>query len=118
MDIVRMSTTDPMHTFLLGVVRRETELNLELLDSSQRQEFVRRVKSLKVPYDLGRLPSNIFDHSGNGVSGVTAAQCMITYARPCLYNRFPVSAYKCLVMLSDIISIIAAPVLLHTQVAD
>ncbi len=49
LDIVRMATTDPMHTFLLGVVRRETELNLSLLDPSQRQEFVRRVKSLKVP---------------------------------------------------------------------
>lgn len=58
-DIVRMSTTDPMHTFLLGMVRRETELNLNLLSYPQRQEFVRRVKSVQMPYDVGRLPSNI-----------------------------------------------------------
>ncbi len=67
------------------------------------------------------MPSNIFDHSASGVNGVTAAQWklyIITYARPCLYNLLPVSAYKCLVMLSDIISIVAAPVLLRDQVAD
>ena len=89
-DIVRMSTTDPMHTFLLGMVRRETELNLQLLDPSQRNEFVRRIKSVRVPYDIGRLPSNIFD-SGEEPSGVTAAQWklyIITYARPCLYTNF------------------------------
>jgi hypothetical protein len=35
-DIVRMTTTDPMHTFLLGIVKKETELNLDLLNSMQR----------------------------------------------------------------------------------
>lgn len=83
-DIVCMSATDPMHTFLLGMVRRETDYNLQLLDSIQRKEFVRRVKSIKVPYDVGRLPSNIFD-VGEEPTGVTAAQWklyIITYARP------------------------------------
>ena len=49
-----MSATDPMHTFLLGIVRKETELNLSQLDSIKRTEFVRRVKSLRIPYDIGR----------------------------------------------------------------
>ena len=72
-DIVRMSVTDPMHTFLLGMVKRETVLNLRLLSSSQREEFIRRVKSIRMPYDVGRLPSNIFD-SSDEMNGVTADQ--------------------------------------------
>lgn len=111
-DIVRMVTTDPMHTFLLGMVKRETELNLELLSSQQREEFVRRVKSVRIPYDVGRLPNNMFDH-GEGMSGVTAAQWktyIICYARPCLYKLLPVRPYKCMVLLSEIVSIISSPV--------
>ena len=53
------------------MVKRETVLNLRLLSSSQREEFIRRVKSIRMPYDVGRLPSNIFDSSDemNGVNG-------------------------------------------------
>lgn len=112
-DIVRMSTTDPMHTFLLGMVKRETSLNLQLLDPTQRKVFLRRLKSMRVPYDIGRLPTNIFD-VGEEQSGVTAAQWklyIITYARPCLYQLLPDRAYKCLVLLSQIVSIIASPVI-------
>lgn len=68
-----MSSTDPMHTFLLGMVKHETRLNLKLLNSLQTEEFIRRVKSVRVPYDLGRLPNNMFDKS-EGLSGITAAQ--------------------------------------------
>lgn len=111
-DIVSMSVTDPMHTFLLGMVRRETNYNLQLLDSDQRKEFVRRVKSVKVPYDVGRLPSNIFD-DGEEPTGVTAAQWklyIIIYARPCLFRLLPQRAYKCLVLLSEIVSLVVSPV--------
>ena len=72
-DIVRMSCTDPMHTFLLGMVQKETELNLKLLTSTEIAEFIRRVKSVRVPYDVGRLPNNIFDHNEK-LNGITAAQ--------------------------------------------
>lgn len=118
-DIVRMSSTDPMHTFLLGMVKRETELNLKLLDSSQTEEFLRRVKSVRVPYDIGRLPNNVFDR-GEGLSGITAAQWksyIIVYARPCLYKLLPHRAYKCIVLLSEIISLIVSPVFTHDNIA-
>ena len=117
-DIVRMATTDPMHTFLLGMVRKQTSLNLQLLAPLQRKEFVRRLKSVRVPYDIGRLPSNIFD-AGEEPSGVTAAQWklyIITYARPCLFRLLPDHAYKCLVMLSQIVSIIASPIIGYEQI--
>ena len=61
-DIIRMTVTDPMHSFLLGLVRRETELALNSLTPKKREDFNRRVKSIRMPYDVGRLPSNIFDH--------------------------------------------------------
>ena len=56
-DLVRMTATDPMHSFLLGLVRRETELHLHQLTPAKRQEFIRRVKSVRIPYDIGRLPT-------------------------------------------------------------
>ncbi len=79
---------------------------------------MRRVKSVRVPYDAGRLPTNIFDH--DGLSGVTAAQWklyIITYARPCLYKLLSSRAYKSLVLLSEIVILIAAPMLSCTEVA-
>lgn len=113
-----MATTDPMHTFLLGMMRRETELNLEELGGANLAEFTRRVKSIQVPYDVGRLPTNIFDQ-GEVLSGVTAAQWklyIITYARPCLYKLLPPLAYKSIVLLSEIVALVDAPVLTREQV--
>ena len=115
-DIVRMSTTDPMHTFLLGLVKKETELNLNLLSVSQKREFIRRVKSVRIPYDVGRLPTNVFDQS-EGVTDITADQWktyIVCYARPCLYKLLPDRAYKSLVLLAEIVTIIASPIFTPT----
>lgn len=54
---------------LLGMVKCEMELNLKLLDSIEMKEFVRRVQSVRVPYDIGRLPSNLFDVFQTGMIG-------------------------------------------------
>jgi hypothetical protein len=70
------------------------------------------VKSVRIPYDVGRLPSNVFDDS-DGNSGITANQWKIyitCYARPCMYNLIPVRAYKSLVMLSEIVTMMVSPV--------
>ena len=119
-DIVRMCATDPMHTFLLGMVKRETELNLQFLNTQEKQEFLRRVKSVKMPYDMGRLPTNVFDRE-EGITGITAAQWMnyiICYARPCLYKLLPERPYKCMVLLSQIVTIISSPVFTHDDLAS
>jgi hypothetical protein len=111
-DIVKMSITDPMHTFLLGLVKHETEMNLKMLTSSKMQEFIRRVKSVRIPYDIGRLPTNIFDES-EGAGAITADQWKIyitCYAQPCMYKLLPGDAYKCLVMLAEIVKLVIAPV--------
>lgn len=117
-DMVRMTATDPMHSFLLGLVKRETELNLQLLTPTQRQEFIRRVKSIKMPSDVGRLPTNIFDNS-EGASGVTANQWktyIVTYARPCMYKLLPERHYKSLVLLTQIVSNIISPIFTEDMV--
>ena len=110
-DIVRMTTVDPMHTFLLGMVKRETELNLSLMSSDNNCELIRRLKSIKLPYDIGRLPSNMFDN--NSLDGATADQWK-TYitvcARPCMRNLIPRRAYRCLVLLSEIVARLSSPV--------
>ena len=110
-DIVRMTTIDPMHTFLLGMVKRETELNLDMLTPAKRCELNRRLKKIRLPYNIGRLPDNIFDKER--VNGVTAAQWktyIISCARPCMYKLLPERAYRCLVMLSEIVTLIALPI--------
>ena len=47
-----MTITDPMHTFLLGMVQNETKLRLSSLLSTKLSEFYKRFKIIKVPYDI------------------------------------------------------------------
>ena len=70
------------------------------------------LKCIRLPYDIGRLPSNIFDN--DSFSGVTAAQWktyISTCARPCLYDLIPDRAYRCLVLLSEIVILVSSPVI-------
>ena len=71
-DMVRMLITDPMHTFLLGMVQNEVKLCLKSLLDDKLAESNRRLKSIRMPYDLGRLPASI--KNADGLSGLTA-QC-------------------------------------------
>ena len=71
-DMVRMLKTDPMHTFLLGMVQNEVKLCLKSLLVDKLAEFNRRLKSIRMPYDLGRLPTSI--KNADGLSGLAAQQ--------------------------------------------
>ena len=106
--MIRMVSVDPMHTFLLGMVKRETELNMGNLSPENKKEFIRRVK---LPYNIGRLPINMFDKEGNSMSGPSADQWKIyatIFARPCLYKLLPNRAYKSLVLLCRIVSLVSS----------
>lgn len=99
-------------TILLGLVKRETELNLQMLTCSKWQELIGRVKSVRMPYDIGRLPTNIFD-TGEGLGSITADRWKIyitCYAQPCMYKLLPGGPYKCLVMLAEIVKLLVSPV--------
>lgn len=94
-----MITVDPMHTFLLGMVKDECLSDASTshfsLTDRKRNEFLRRVKALKVPYDIGRLPSNLKETSS--FSGCTAEQLKnfaIVYARACLKGLIPEASHK------------------------
>ena len=56
-----MVTVDPMHTIFFGMIRRETELILQdpLFCGESREVFCDRMKSLRIPYDIGRLPNSL-----------------------------------------------------------
>ena len=57
--MVRILITDPMHTYLLGMVQNEVKLCLKSLLDDKLAEFKRCLKSIKYYYDLGRLPTSI-----------------------------------------------------------
>jgi hypothetical protein len=64
-DPVRMIVVDPMHAFLLGLVRNETEKHLNQehfnykysLPPKKHKELSRRIKGMRVPYDIARTTS-------------------------------------------------------------
>ena len=61
-----MSPVDPMHGFFLNMIKHESQLQLENIETSGMtarnvEIFVDRIKRLQVPYDIGRLPVNIAD---------------------------------------------------------
>lgn len=65
---------------------------------------------MRLPYDIGRLPSNIFENDSlNGVSAAQWKTYITTCARPCMYNLIPKQNYRCLVLLSEIVVAISSP---------
>lgn len=107
----QMCAVDPMHALLLGLVKKEVMFLLETGENnpaimSQRavNTFQKRLKSIEMPSDCGRLPNSILEKSS--VDGFTAQQWLLfalVYARPCFYDLIPRDHYKCLVLLCEII---------------
>ena len=82
-------------------------MHLQVITDRKRNEFLRRVK---VPYDIGRLPSNLNEKSS--FSGCTAEQLKnfaIVYARACLKGLIPDASYKVLCLLCNIVILICQP---------
>ena len=108
-----------MHTFLLGMVQNETKLCLSSLSGTKLLEFYKRLKNIKVPYDMGRLPNNI--NSSEGLSGLTAQQwknfaCL--YARPCLSGLISANAYKSYCLLCEIIELLIKPTFTSEEINE
>ena len=69
-------------------------------------------KKIRIPYDLGRLPTNIFNKSGE-LAELTAQQWKnfaSIYARPCLLGLIPDRAYQSMLLLCQIVEFISQPV--------
>ena len=65
-----MSITDPMHTFLLGIAHNEIKLCLSSLPKNKQLQIQDRFKHVKVPYDVGQIPTGIKDE--DDLPGMTA----------------------------------------------
>ena len=107
-DIIRMSQTDPMHTILLGLVHNEEKL---CLSSPMMSQFYSHIQRVKVPYDIGHIPSNI--NGKTDLTSMTADQWKkfaLIYARPCLSGLLSTNAYKSICFLCEIVILIAKPI--------
>ena len=118
-DIIKRMITDPMHTFLLGMVHNEVKLCLSSTAANNATEFESRIKRIRIPYDLGRLPTNIFNKSG-GLTELTAQQwknfaCI--YARPCFIGLISDKAYQPMLLLCQIVELISQPVITNEDIA-
>ena len=90
-DIIRMSKTDPMHTILLGLVHNEEKL---CLSSPMMSQFYSHIQRVKVPYDIGHIPSNI--NGKTDLTSLTADQWKkfaLIYALPCLSGLMHTRVY-------------------------
>lgn len=126
-DPVRMVVVDPMHSFLLGLVKNESEKHLDKdnfnkkysMPSGKKKEFARRMKEMKVPYDVGRLPLHMTEKKT--LSGLTAQQLknyIVIYAKACLFNLIPAKAYNCFALLSEAVRIITLPCITSQEISD
>ena len=112
-DMVKMLVTDPMHTILLGMVQNEVNLCLQNIPESNLAEVYKRIQGIWLPYDIGRLPTNIKD-AADGLSGLTAQQWenfACVYARPCFSGLLPEKFFKSLSLLCEILVHITKPVM-------
>ena len=103
-DII-MSITNPMHTIL---VHNEAKLCLSSLPNAMMSQFYSRIQRVKVPYDIGCIPSNI--NGKTDLTSLTANQwkkIALIYAWPCLSGLLSTNAYK---SLSEIVELIAKPI--------
>lgn len=69
-EVIRLHTIDPMHNLLLGTAKHVTQLwiNSKVITQDDLAVIQSRVNKIKVPVDLGRIPSKIECH----FSGFTA----------------------------------------------
>lgn len=82
-DAVRFPLIDPMHNLLLGTANHvlNTWVNEGIISTKDLEKMQSRVDSVKVPSDVGRLPSKI----AHGFSGFTADQWKHWV---CIYSLF------------------------------
>ena len=117
--MVRMLITDPMHTFYLGMVQNEVKLCLKSLLDDKLAEFNRRLKGIRMPYDLGRLPTGI--KSTDGLAGLTAQQWKnfaCVYAKPCFVGLLSDKSFKSLCLLCEIVVCISKPTLNEEDIVN
>ena len=97
---------DPMHDVFLGLVEEICNAIIvgdeKFISTSGRETFQERMNSMKLPYDVGRLPQTMLHKMS--CRGITAQQWknfIITFARVCLWQEVSESAYKMVCRLAE-----------------
>ena len=63
--------------------------------------FKKRLKALKIPSDIGRLPTTCDKTTFGGFTAEQFKNFIIIYARPCFHGLIPNQYYKNIVLLSE-----------------
>ena len=89
-DPIRHLVVDPMHCLFLGIAHwivKRLWVNSGKITKPQLEEMEKKMKLIKLPSDLGRIPNKI--SIGEGFSGFTADQWktfILVYTTPLLWN--------------------------------
>ena len=102
---------DAVHTFMLRSIKKEVELLLgkvseHYISDGKVKLFLKRLKTLKVPSDIARLPTSFCDKASFGE--FTAHQFKnfeIMYARLCFHGLISQQYYKNIVLLAEAIEL-------------
>ena len=121
-DPSRMCAVDPMHALMLGLIKKEAGIHFSedqnnensnfAIQGEQRKTLKRRLKSIQMPSDCGRLPMSILDKAS--VDGITAQQWLLyatVFARPCLLGLLPPATYNCMKLLCEVTDILTKHIL-------
>jgi hypothetical protein len=90
-DPVKFMVVDPMHCLFLGIgkwIMRQCLLNHNKLDNAKLLTIEKHMLNIKVPADIGRIPSKVA-HGSEGFNRFTADQWKIfyqVYAIPCMWD--------------------------------
>ena len=101
------------------MVQNEVKLCLKSLPDDKLAEFNRRLKGIRLSYDLGRLPKGI--KNSDGLTGLTAQQwknfaCVC--ARPCFVGLLADKLFKSPRLLFEIVVCICKPTLNEEDVVN
>jgi len=102
---------DPMHNLFLGLVEDVGNAVIvgdeNFITADGRDVFERRMDSMRIPYDVGRLPHTMLQKmSGRGITAQQWKNFIITFARVCLWKQVSTDAYRMVCRLAEACEII------------
>ena len=118
-DPIRMHVIDPMHNLFLGTAKHMVKVWREtgILDEVKLTAIEEKMKSVKLPTDLGRIPSSI----STSFSRMTADEWKkwtLIYSLYCLNGVIPVAHYNMWRCFVSACKLLCSPVVSKPQIAD
>ncbi|XP_078383369.1 uncharacterized protein LOC144665947 isoform X14 [Oculina patagonica] len=112
---------DPMHNVFLGLVEDIGNAIIvqdeKFITSNGRDTFQRRMSSMRLPYDVGRLPHTMLNKSsGRGITAQQWKNFIISFARVCLWGEVSKDAYKMVRTLAEACEIVLRDPLNHSDI--